>query len=309
MHSLSYLFVMKTLFGAIAASAALLVDTALAEDSVVMSLPNGFSPDGITISGQGTVYVVSIFDGAIVRGNVEETEIASVLVEGKDGRPGWGMDLDATDTLLFVAGGFAGTARIYDTETGALIEELSLATGGIVNDVIVADDAAYFTNSSLPELYEVAINAENGNARESRVIPLTGDFEYGADFFANANGIDYLGDGKVVVNHSFFGKMYVVDLDTGVATEMGLGEEKVSADGITLDGNTLFAVEAVDDRLAELEVSDNLEKATLVRRISSKHFDFPTIIAAHDEHIFVVNGKLSTERGPEVPYEVIRLSR
>jgi len=61
--------------------------------------------------------------------------------------------------------------------------------------------------------------------------------------------------------------------------------------------------------VAELELSSDLSEAKVVRRISSEIFDFPTLIAVDEEFVYVVNGKLSTKRGPAVPYEVIRLPR
>ncbi|MEM7030050.1 MAG: hypothetical protein AAF629_10835 [Chloroflexota bacterium] len=253
--------------------------------------------------------MASFSDGTIVRGRVDGTEITDVLVKGVEGRPGWGMDLDDGDGYLFVAGGFSGTARIYDANIGTLEAEITLADAGIVNDVIVTSDAAYFTNSSLPEIYEIPID-NNGNVDgEVRVIPLSGDFQFDAEYFANANGIDYAGDGVLIVNHSFLGKMYAIDMATGIATEIDLGGETVSNDGIVLDGLTLYGVEAPENRVAELKLSDDLSEASVVRRFSHDIFNFPTLIALDDSYVYVVNGKLTTERSPAVPYEVIRLPR
>lgn len=278
-------------------------------ETVILSLPNGFSPDGITIANDGTIYLASIFDGTIVRGRVDGTKITDVLVEGKVDRPGWGMDLDSSDQYLFVAGGFSGTARIYNAKTGTLENDIKLTDSGIVNDVIVTNNAAYFTNSSLPEIYEIPID-EKGNVNgKPRVIPLLGDFKFDAKYFANANGIEDAGHGTIIVNHSFLGKMYVIDVTTGVTTDVNLNGEKVSCDGIAIDGRTLYGVEAPENRVAKLELSKDFSKANVVHRFKSDLFDFPTLIALDSSYIYVVNGKLSTKRSSEVPYEVIRLPR
>lgn len=96
------------------------------DDPVVISLPNGFSPDGITIAQDGTMYAASFYDGKIVRGSVNGAELTGVLVDGVADRPGWGMDLDDTEQHLFVAGGFSGVARVYSAETGVFEAEIPL---------------------------------------------------------------------------------------------------------------------------------------------------------------------------------------
>lgn len=278
-------------------------------DTAVISLPSGFGPDGISIARDRTIYVVSIQDGQIVRGNVNDTELTEVLVAGVAKRAGWGMELNPQETILIVAGGFAGTARTYDATTGDLVAEIVLTDTGIVNDVIVTEDAAYFTNSSLPEIYEVPLD-QDGNFEDSfRLIPLSGDFGFEPDYFANGNGIVSAGNGALIVNHSFLGKMYAIDIATGIANEIDLNGDRVSSDGIALDGSRLYGVEAPENRVAELVLSSDTGEATVVARYSSEIFDFPTLIALDASYMYVVNGKLSTERGPTVPYEIIRLPR
>lgn len=278
-------------------------------ETEILSLPDGFSPDGITIAKDGTIYMASIYDGKIVKGRVDGTEIANVLVKGEAERGAFGMDLDIGDNYLFVAGGFSKTARIYDAKSGALNAEIQLASSGIVNDVIVTSDAAYFTNSSLPEVYEIPIDRNGKVNGKARVIPLTGEFQFDAEYFSNGNGIEYAGNNTLIVNHSFLGKMYAINVETGIATDIDLGGDSVSSDGIALDGLTLYGTEPPKNLVAELELSSDLSEAKVVRRISSEIFDFPTLIAVDEEFVYVVNGKLSTKRGPAVPYEVIRLPR
>lgn len=52
----------------------------------------------------------------------------------------------------------AGTARVYDTSDFSLIAEINLAgtnVSSVVNDVIVTETAAFFTDSSQAQLYSV----------------------------------------------------------------------------------------------------------------------------------------------------------
>lgn len=279
------------------------------DDPVVISLPDGFSPDGITISNDGTMYVASFYDGTIVRGSADSTALTDVLVEGEVDRPGWGMDLDDTAEHLFVAGGFAGTARVYNANSGVLEAEVVLTSAGIVNDVIVTSDAAYFTNSSLPEIYELPIDAAGAVNGEVRTITLTGDFQFDAEYFANGNGIVDAREGIVIVNHSYLGKIYAIDTQTGVADEISLGSEKVSSDGIALDQLALFGTEPLQNQVAEMRLSESFDDASVVRRFTADILDFPSLVALADDYVYIVNAKLTTERSPDITYQIVRFSR
>ncbi|MEO9862345.1 MAG: hypothetical protein ABJM61_05325 [Yoonia sp.] len=307
---------LKTLFFNVALTTLLCTAPAFAQtvadqidDPVILALPDGFAPDGITIASDGTIYVASFFDGKIVRGSVGGSEISDVLVEGVADRPGWGMDIDDTEGRLFVAGGFSGTARIYDAETGALDAEIELTDVGIVNDVIVTSHAAYFTNSSAPEVYEVPIDANGAVSGDVRTITLTGDFQFDAEFFANGNGIVEARDGVLIVNHSYLGKIYAIDTATGIAKDISLGQDIVSSDGIAIDGLTLFGTEPLENQVAEIELSGTLDDARVVRRFTADILDFPSLVALDDAYVYVVNAKLTTERSDNVTYHIVGFRR
>lgn len=279
------------------------------DNPVVISLPDGFSPDGITIASDGTMYVASFYDGTIVRGSADGAAVTDVIVTGEVDRPGWGMDLDDTEEHLFVAGGFAGTARVYNAATGALEAEVALTDAGIVNDVIVTSHAAYFTNSSLPELYELPIDDNGAINGAVRTIALTGDFQFDATYFANGNGIVDARDGVVIVNHSYLGKIYAIDTASGVADEISLGHENVSSDGIALDHLTLFGTEPLLNQVAEMKMSETLGEASVVKRFTADILDFPSLVALDATYVYVVNAKLTTERAADVTYQIVRFPR
>ena len=82
----------------------------------VISLPNGFQPEGIS-AGRGTsFYVGSLVAGAIYRGDVR-TGRGAVLIPGQPGRIAAGTEVDKRNRL-FVAGASAGTGRVYDAQLG-----------------------------------------------------------------------------------------------------------------------------------------------------------------------------------------------
>ena len=81
----------------------------------VISLPDGFRPEGIA-TGRGTnFYVGSQVDGAIYRGNLL-TGRGAVFVPGTAGDAVRGLKVDGD--RLFAAGGPSGTVKVYDVRTG-----------------------------------------------------------------------------------------------------------------------------------------------------------------------------------------------
>lgn len=170
-----------------------------------INLPPGWQPEGIAVSGQGLFYVGSIPTGAVYRGDLR-TGQGSVLVPPHAGRAAIGMKTDRHGRL-YVAGGPTGMAFVYDASTGADIAQYDLtdASQTFVNDVVVTDDGAYFTDSVNPVLYRIPI-ARNGLPRSpAQSIPLTGDLVYQSGF--NLNGIDAApGGSRLVVVQSNTGR-------------------------------------------------------------------------------------------------------
>ena len=100
----------------LALTAALLLlgaSVAVAKDSFpeVISLPNGFQPEGIAIGDGKTFYVGSIPTGAIYRGDIR-TGQGSVFIQGATGHAATG--LKATDGRLYVSGAAAALALGQD---------------------------------------------------------------------------------------------------------------------------------------------------------------------------------------------------
>ena len=103
----------------------------------VISLPNGFQPEGIAVGIGSTFYVGSIPTGAIYRGDLRTGE-GSILVQPQAGRNAIGLKYDERTGLLFVAGGPTGFAYIYDVQTGANVDAIQLTTASsFINDIIL----------------------------------------------------------------------------------------------------------------------------------------------------------------------------
>ncbi len=279
----------------------------------VISLPDGFQPEGIAVGRGSTFYVGSIPTGAIYRGDLRTGE-GVILVQPQAGRNAIGLKYDERTGLLFVAGGPTGYAYIYDGETGANVAAIQLTTASprFINDVVVTRDAAYFTNSNQAEYYRVPL-ANNGEPLgTSQMIPLSGDYQFDSSPGAfNANGIAATPDGKtLIIVNSSDGALYNVDPLTGVATQIDLGGDSVpNGDGILLQGKTLYVVQNFLNQIAVVELNSELTAGTIVDTITSSSFGIPTTIARFGNALYAVNSHFDTPPTPDTEYEVVRVIR
>ena len=274
----------------------------------MIALPNGFAPEGIAVGRGDTFYVGSIPTGAIYSGSLRTGE-GSVLVPAAPGRKAIGLDVDARNRL-FVAGGSTGDAYVYDGATGALLAEYDLASGAtFVNDVVVTRDGAYLTDSFNQVLYRIPIAPDGTLGATAETIPLSGDIAYTTGF--NANGIDATPDGRwLVLVQSNTGLLFRVDPATGVAREIDLGGETVTAgDGILLDGRTLYVVRNQQNRIAVVRVAPDLLSGRLVTHLTDPGFDVPTTIAEHGNRLYAVNARFGTPVTPDTEYRVTQLRK
>ena len=280
----------------------------------VIPLPAGFQPEGIA-SGTGTIFFVgSIPTGDIFRGDFRTGE-GELLVDAPAGRSAIGLKYDPRSGLLFVAGGATGFAYVYDAETGETVAEIQLSTDpSFINDVVITQDAVYFTNSRQPYLYRVQLES-NGQLPEgvtAQAIPLGGEYQFNSAPGAfNANGIAATPNGKtLIIVNSSDGALYSVDAATGIATRIDLGGASVpNGDGILLQGKTLYVVQNRLNQIAAIELTPDLTEGTIVDTITSSAFRVPTTIARFGNSLYAVNARFGTPPTPTTEYEVVRVSR
>jgi sugar lactone lactonase YvrE len=281
----------------------------------VIPLPDGFQPEGIATGNGATFFVGSIPTGAIYRGDYRTGE-GEVLVPAQAGHMAIGLEFDSRTGLLFVAGGPTGMAFIYNGETGANVASIQLASSSptFINDVVITNDAAYFTDSFQPVLYRVPLqnNGQLPNPAVSEEIPLSGDFQFvpGPNVF-NANGIDATPNGKtLIIVNSTLGTLYTVDPDTGEATLIDLGGDTVpNGDGILLHGKTLYVVQNFLNQIAVVDLDSDLSTGSIEGTITSPFFRIPTTIARFGNSLYTVNARFDTPPMPDTEYEVVQVPR
>ena len=276
----------------------------------VISLPNGFQPEGIASGNGTTFYVGSIPTGAVYQGDVL-TGQGSILIPAQDGRSAIGMKYDARTGYLFVAGGSTGSAYVYDTATGATVAAIQLTTlPSFINDVIVTSNAAYFTNSSQPSLYRVPLenNGQLPSTTTADAIPLSGDYQFTPGAL-NANGIAATPDGqRLIMVNTVDGALYRVNPMTGVATSIDLGGANViNGDGILLQGKTLYVVQNFLNQIAVVQLNPDLSTGTIQTTVTSSSFRIPTTIARFGNALYAVNARFDVTPTPDTEYEIVRV--
>lgn len=271
----------------------------------VISLPDGFRPEGIA-TGRGTnFYVGSQVDGAIYRGDLL-TGRGAVFVPGTAGDTVRGLKVSGD--RLFAAGGPSGTVKVYDVRSGRLLLRTQVGQPGasFVNDVVVTRDAAYYTDSTAQVMYVLPIG-HGGRLGPVRTVPLTGDVVYTTGF--NANGLVASPDGRtLLIVQSNTGLLFRVSARTGVARQVDLGGASLTnGDGLLRRGNTLFVMRNQNNQIVRIALGRNYASGRVTGTITDPNFDTPTTIAAFGPFIYAVNARLTTPPTPTTTYTVVRV--
>jgi sugar lactone lactonase YvrE len=273
-----------------------------------INLPNGFRPEGISIGKGTSFYVGSVGDGAIYRGDLK-TGKGKILVDGIPGNAATGNKVDKRNRL-WVSGAGTGTGKVYDAESGALLETYPFADPAdgatFINDVIVTRDAAYFTDSNRPVLYVVPIGRGGKLGSTFTTLDLTGDLVF-ADGFNN-NGIEASPDGKtLLVVQSNKGLLFKVSPKTGRTKQVDLGATTLpGGDGLLLqDRSILYVVNS--GKVTVLKLDRSFGSGRQIATIENTGFDVPTTLGAFGKFLYVVNARFTTPPTPDTTYTVVRV--
>jgi hypothetical protein len=299
------LAVLMVLLGALTVTATT-ASAARPDEQIV--LPGASSAEGIARGVGSTFYAGDLFLGDIYRGDLRR-RTAELFVDAPPGRMAVGMAVDVRHGLLFVAGGFDGTAHVYDAKTGASVATYEFTDPpSLINDVALTKKGAWFTDSAKGQLYFVPISP-TGVLGAQRTLQLSGP---AADTSGdvNNNGIQATPDGKtLIVAHSEQGALNTVDPTTGASATIG-GVSVPSVDGILLQGGQLFAVQNFLNQIAELRLSPDLTSGTVEKVVTSPLFQVPTTVARFGDRLAAVNAKFDTGIPPTADqYEVIIVDR
>lgn len=297
----------------------------------LLPLPNGFQPEGIVLGPSHSFYVASLITGDIYKGDIRTGE-GEIFISNTTPAPSGGLSLDTRSKYLYVAGGFSGSARVYDYETGEMILNLILSsqdTPGptLINDVIVANQAVYFSDSFRPVIYKVLLNNHTGliqNQNKVDYIPLSGDFSMAPHpgnpmpLGAFANGIEATSDGKfLILANTDRGEIYRIDPQTGETTTIDLGEVLVFyADGILLENKMLYVAQNMMNQITVIKLNNDYNSGTVLKVIGADQypdFGIPTTMDDHENNLYIVNSHFDIAPPPsihpEVEFEIIKIAK
>jgi sugar lactone lactonase YvrE len=273
------------------------------------ALPNGFLPEGIAIGDAPTAYFGSRGDGSIYRVDLRTGE-GEVFSKGP-GTSSVGLKIDDR-RRLFVAGGGAGNGRVVDARTGAIVKSYQFAADAdtFVNDVVVTDQAAWFTDSRKAVLYKLPLGRGGLLPADFTAVPLTGDFVL-TPGVNNANGIAETPDGKaLLIVQSNTGKLFRVDPATGATKQVDLGGQVLTnGDGLLLEGRSLYVVQNRLNTVAKFAVNRSGTRGELVSTVSDPRFDVPTTVASFGDRLYLPNARFSTPPTPETTYNAVAIDK
>jgi len=272
-------------------------------------LPNGFLPEGIAIGDAPIAYFGSRADGSLFRVDLRTGQ--GELFSKGPGTPSVGLKVDERGRV-FVAGGGAGNGRVVDARSGAVLKsyQFTAPVDTFVNDVVVTDDAAWFTDSRKAVLYQVPFGRRGELPAESRTLPLTGDFVL-TPGVNNANGIATTPDGRaLLIVQSNTGKLFRVDPRTGVTGEVDLGGEVLTnGDGLLRAGRTLYVVQNRLNTVEKFTLDRAATSGVLKAKVTDPRFDVPTTVASFGNRLYLPNARFSTPPTPETPYNAVAIPR
>jgi hypothetical protein len=296
----------------------------------LIPLPTGFGPEGIAVGNGHTFYVGSLLApatlGQILVGDLRTGNVSQLVAP--TGRPALGMKHDPRGDLLFVAGGASGTGVVYDASSGDQVAFYQFqppsppapATATtFINDVVVTRDAAYFTDSSVAFLYRVALGPRGKPSEQFEQIQLPANFGATGGCLGpppvppvRANGIVAAPSGRhLIIGHLSEGQLYWMNTATYTVLPIDLnGGDVCSADGLLLDGNTLYVAQNFKNKITVVELLPDHLSGVITDEItepfaSNPATKVPTTLAGFGASLYAVTAGFA----PPAPDFIVRLPK
>ena len=281
-------------------------------DRTEYELPNdGLFPEGIAVDeASGAFFVSGAGAGGIYRVDLATGEATEFLAPGtRAGFTTIGMAVDGNGHL-WVAGGSSGEVLVFDTATGEQLATFTTPAGEamFINDVVVtANGDAYLTDSNRPVLWRIPAGSVTAGATGEAEAWLDFEgtaFEYQEGF--NANGIAATPDGNdLIVVSGGSGELFHIDVATKEVSAIELPEPLPGGDGLVLDGQTLYVVQNGADRVAVVELSEDMSSGTVTRYLEDERLSSAATAALVGDRLLVVNAQFAAMQGtPTLPFTV-----
>lgn len=283
-----------------------------------IDLPDGFFPEGIAVGKGSTFYVGSLADGSIYKGDLR-TGQGAVLTAPTGSFTTVGLEVDNQERI-WVAGGPSGTGRVYDGVTGELLAAYTLTNPleSFLNDVVVTNNAAYFTDSGTqndpdpsmfrfagePRLFVVPLGEDKSLPDQSAVWTLATDLP---DIdFPNINGIETTpGEAALVVGHTSAQSLFTVDPATGHGEMIDIGGIPLMGnDGIIRRGNTIYVVENAASQVSAVKIAPDGSAGEVTAVYPVAGAETPTTAGLFGNALYVADARFVSMAGP---YQIFRV--
>lgn len=307
---------MKAVAAVAACALSLLASSAMAQAVVRHALPPEVTfPEGVAYDAKaGVLYAGSAYDGAVARldprtGRSEVLVKGGVLVKPEGPFPRLlGMKLDDAGRL-WIGGGRTGRIFVVDTRTGAVVANLETKApgSGVINDLVLTPSGGFFTDTFRPVLWRVDTSRATPGQPEPWLDLSTGPIQYGDQ--PNLNGIAATPDGKgLIVVQMAKGLLFHIDIATKRITPIDLkGQTVPTADGLVLDGRTLYAVGQGAGEITTIELAPDYRSGEVKARLKEPALQMPATAALAGDRLYVVNTQFNKRETGDAqrPFQIL----
>ena len=260
-------------------------------------------PEGIAYDPSGQVfYTANAVDGTVAKVDLRTGQGTTLVKSGGLSPlvPGvfpvaLGMKVDGRGRL-WIAGG--STARVYvvNARTGAVLANMEAKApgSGTLNDLVVTPTGVYVTDTRRPVLWR--INPSPPFQPQAWLDLSSSPIEYGQG--ANLNGIAATPDGRsLIVGHMSKGLIFHVDTVSKAITPINIGGESLAAaDGLVLDGRTLYVVRQAAGEVVAIAMAADFKSGRVQARLQDPRLMFPATAAKAGDRLLVVNTQFNTRQ-------------
>jgi Cu-Zn family superoxide dismutase len=270
-------------------------------------------PEGITEGPGTTFFVGSMSDGSIYQGDTATGRLEIFVPPDGDGRTTiTGLAVDGYGRLI-ACDYDGGQLFVYDLSTRLLLARRVLpAEETWPNDVAVAGDSAYVTDTKHPLVWRLPVG--RGRVGDPELAVDLGPF--GPADPAYLNGIVAHPQEPVllVASQGDGGTLWRADLAQRSAAPVDLGGYEYNADGMLLDGDVLYGVTnrgaAIDDAhfmITAARLAPGWRSGVILGELADPDWDCPTTIAKVDQKLLVVCSQvraMHSKTPPRLPFEI-----
>ena len=279
-------------------------------------------PEGIAYSPKrDSFFAANAETGAVFEINRKGDSARVVVAEGVLAPLGTmtfpvalGMKVDAADRL-WIAGGRTGRMSVVDVESGRLLKQVTApgGSGSLINDVVLVDGAAYFTDTRTPTLWRLALEGNRIGDLEAWTTFADTPIEY--DGGNNLNGIAVTPDGAaLLVVQMDKGLLFLIDLASKAIRKVDTTDIPLTGgDGLVMVGDIVYLVRQPAGEIVTLKMQPDPPLAKLVNRFRDPALAWPATAMLFGKDLMVVNSQFNarvakTARTP-FTFAVVPLSR